>query len=201
MRGRASSFLPLASSPQLRANSCIVHKSHLPVKEALCPVAAQMLPYRQITLGEHYLLLRVPARSIVRMTTPQEVLAQVSLFSTLSKKDLTHLAASAHDQHFAAGKVLTEEDQTGVVFGVIAEGQASVNVGGKQARILGPGDFFGEMALIDRTVRSATVTADTDVRCLLFTQWVFRPFAVEHPEVAWALLELMVKRVREAENR
>jgi CRP-like cAMP-binding protein len=57
------------------------------------------------------------------------------------------------------------------------------------------------MSLIDHEARSATVVADTDVQCLVFTAWVFRPFALAHPEVAWALLETMVKRVREAERR
>jgi CRP/FNR family cyclic AMP-dependent transcriptional regulator len=81
------------------------------------------------------------------------------------------------------------------------EGQAAVSVHGRSARTLGPGDYFGEMALIDHSYRSATITAETELRCLMFTAWVFRPFALEHPEVAWALLELMVQRVRDAEAR
>jgi CRP/FNR family transcriptional regulator, cyclic AMP receptor protein len=135
------------------------------------------------------------------MTTPQEVLAKVPLFSMLSKKDLAKLADNAHDRTFPAGAVLTEEEETGVTFGVIVEGQAAVNIHGRTARTLGPGDYFGEMALIDHSYRSATITAETELRCLLFTAWVFRPFALEHPEVAWALLEMMVRRVREAEAR
>jgi CRP-like cAMP-binding protein len=97
--------------------------------------------------------------------------------------------------------VVTDEGRVGVSFGVIVEGQASVSVHGRQVRTLGPGDYFGEMALIDRSQRSAKITAETDVRCLMFVSWVFRPFAMQHPESAWALLEIMVKRVREAEAR
>jgi len=119
----------------------------------------------------------------------------------LSKKELARLANSAHERTFPAGTVLTEQDETGVTFGVIMDGQAAVSVHGRAARTLGPGDYFGEMALIDHSYRSATITAETDLRCLLFTAWVFRPFAMEHPETAWALLEMMVKRVREAEAR
>jgi CRP/FNR family transcriptional regulator, cyclic AMP receptor protein len=119
----------------------------------------------------------------------------------LSKKELTRLANDAHDLTFPAGTVLTEQDETGVTFGVIMQGQAVVSVHGSPARALGPGDYFGEMALIDRTYRSATITAETDLRCLMFSAWVFRPFALEHPETAWALLEMMVQRVREAEAR
>lgn len=135
------------------------------------------------------------------MTTPQEVLAKVSLFSMLSKKDLANLARNAHERTFPAGHVLTDEDQSGVTFGVIMDGQAAVMVHGQPARTLGPGEFFGEMALIDHSARSATVTAETELHCLMFTSWVFRPFALQHPEVAWALLELMVQRVRDAESR
>jgi CRP/FNR family transcriptional regulator, cyclic AMP receptor protein len=135
------------------------------------------------------------------MTTPQEVLAKVPLFSMLSKRDLTRLANNAHERTFPAGTVITEQEQTGVTFGVIEDGQAVVTVHGKPARTLGPGDYFGEMALIDHSFRSATITAETELRCLLFTAWVFRPFAMEHPETAWALLEMMVQRVREAEAR
>jgi CRP-like cAMP-binding protein len=135
------------------------------------------------------------------MTTAEEVLAKVPLFSMLPKKELAQLVREAHDQTFPAGTVVTDEGRVGVSFGVIVEGQASVSVHGRQVRTLGPGDYFGEMALIDRSQRSAKITAETDVRCLMFVSWVFRPFAMQHPESAWALLEIMVKRVREAEAR
>ena len=135
------------------------------------------------------------------MTTPEEALARVSLFSMLPKKELARLAREAHDRTFPAGAVLTAEEEGGTTFGVIVEGQAAVSVHGRPARTLGPGDYFGEMALIDHSDRSATVTAETPLRCLLFVTWVFRPFAMDHPETAWALLETMVQRVRDAEAR
>jgi CRP-like cAMP-binding protein len=135
------------------------------------------------------------------MTTAQEVLAHVPLFSVLPKRELAKLAREAHDRTFPAGTVLTDEERVGVTFGVIAEGRAAVSVHGRPARTLGPGDYFGEMALIDHSYRSAKITAETEVRVLLFTAWIFRPFAMQHPETAWALLEMMVQRVRDAENR
>lgn len=135
------------------------------------------------------------------MSSAAEVLAQVPLFSMVSKRELSKLAADAHDRTFPAGTVLTEEEAYGTIFTVIAEGQATVTVRGRTARVLKPGDFFGEMALIDRSPRSATVTADTELRCIMLTQPVFRPFATSHPETMWALLELMVQRVRDAEAR
>jgi CRP/FNR family cyclic AMP-dependent transcriptional regulator len=119
----------------------------------------------------------------------------------LPKKELDRLAREADHWTFPLGKVLTEEEQSGVTFGVIVEGRAAVSVHGRAARTLGPRDYFGEMALIDHSYRSAKITAETELRCLLFVSWVLRPFAMEHPETAWALLEMMVQRVREAESR
>jgi CRP/FNR family transcriptional regulator, cyclic AMP receptor protein len=136
------------------------------------------------------------------MDSVSDVLATVPLFSSLSKKELGRLAKEVHERTFPAGAVLTAQDEFGSIFTVIADGQATVSVNGKAVRTLGPGDFFGEMALIDQSNRrSATVTADTDLRTLMLTQPVFRPFALTHPETMWSLLELMVSRVRQAQSR
>ncbi|HUC05146.1 MAG TPA: cyclic nucleotide-binding domain-containing protein [Acidimicrobiales bacterium] len=135
------------------------------------------------------------------MRSREEVLAGVPLFSMLKPKELKRLAAEAHDMAYPAGKSLTQTDELGATFFVVAEGALEVSVGGTPVRTLGPGDYFGEMALIDHQARSATIVATTECRCLVFSGWVFRPFALEHPEVAWALLERMVARVREAESR
>jgi CRP/FNR family cyclic AMP-dependent transcriptional regulator len=135
------------------------------------------------------------------MADVQDVLAQVPIFSMLKPKELKSLTADAHDLTYPAGTTLADTDELGSTFFVVVEGTLHVLVDGKQVRSIGPGDFFGEMALIDHEPRSATIVTDTDVRCLVFSSWVFRPFALKHPEVAWALLELMVARIREAEKR
>jgi CRP-like cAMP-binding protein len=136
------------------------------------------------------------------MDSVTDVLATVPLFSMLSKRELAKLANDVHERTFPSGAVLTEQDEFGSIFTVIADGQATVSVNARTVATLGPGDFFGEMALIDSTNRrSATVTADTDLRALMLTQPVFRPFALDHPEAIWALLELMVARVRESQTR
>jgi CRP/FNR family cyclic AMP-dependent transcriptional regulator len=129
------------------------------------------------------------------------VLEQVSIFSELKPKELKGLAREANSRSFPAGTTLTADGALGATFFVLAEGTASVLVDGATVHSLRPGDFFGEMSLIDHETRSATVVADSAVECLVFSAWVFRPFALAHPEVAWALLETMVKRVREAEAR
>jgi CRP-like cAMP-binding protein len=135
------------------------------------------------------------------MATAEEALAKLPLFLHVPKRDLAKLAREAHERTFPAGTLLTEEEGFGSIFTVVLDGKATVAVRGKPVRALGPGDFFGEMALIDRQARSASVKADTELRCLMLTQPVFRPFALSHPETLWALLELMVRRVREAEAR
>jgi signal-transduction protein with cAMP-binding, CBS, and nucleotidyltransferase domain len=107
-------------------------------------------------------------RSVWLMATPEEVLAQVPLFSVLPKKEAARLAREAYDRTLPAGAVLTDEEETAVSFGVIAEGRAAVSVHGQPVHTLGPGDYFGEMALIDKSHRSAKITAETELRCLLF---------------------------------
>ena len=72
---------------------------------------------------------------------------------------------------------------------------------GNEVGTLGPGDSFGEVALVDKAARSATVTAKTPMRCYALPIWSFRPFIAEHPDVAWKLLETLAERLRAAESR
>jgi len=76
-----------------------------------------------------------------------------------------------------------------------------VSVGDRVVRALGPGDYFGEMALLDGDQRSATVTADTELRCLGMTSWNFKSFVQDNPSVAWALLQSLAGRLREETAR
>jgi CRP/FNR family cyclic AMP-dependent transcriptional regulator len=105
------------------------------------------------------------------------------------------------ERTFPEGHTTTTEGQGGVGFFVIEDGNAAVSIRGAIVRTLGPGDYFGEIALIDNGPRSATIVATTDLRCRGMTAWEFRPFVQEHPEVAWPLLETLVARLREAEER
>ncbi len=87
---------------------------------------------------------------------------------------------------------MTSEDQGGVAFFLVGEGSATVSVGGRgEVQRLGPGDFFGEMALITGETRSAAIVADTEVQCWALSQWHFKPLVLEHTEIAWALLEVL----------
>jgi CRP-like cAMP-binding protein len=130
-----------------------------------------------------------------------EIFARVPLFAGLRENELKRLAKRLTARRFAAGQTVTAEGESGIGFFVIEDGLAAVSVQGEEIRTLGPGDYFGEIALIDSGTRSATVTATTDLRCRGMTAWEFRPFVQEHPEVAWPLLEGLASRLREAESR
>ncbi|MHB1496873.1 MAG: cyclic nucleotide-binding domain-containing protein [Acidimicrobiales bacterium] len=134
------------------------------------------------------------------MPDDTELLGRTALFAGVSKRDLQHLAKAAHHMTFEPGAHLTNEDEVGVTFFVVMKGEADVSVGGQSRRRLRAGDYFGEMSIIDRSPRSAEVVAVTELECLVFTQWEFRPFLKDHPDVAWAVLESLVKRLREVEK-
>ncbi|HJS70912.1 MAG TPA: cyclic nucleotide-binding domain-containing protein [Gaiellaceae bacterium] len=133
------------------------------------------------------------------MSAPVETLRQVPLFSNLDEKDLDQLSRQMHERRFPEGAEVTTEGATGAGFFVIVEGNADVSIGGEHRTTLGPGDHFGEVALIDDGVRSASITAATDLLCYGLTPWEFRPFVEDHPQVAWALLETLARRSRQAD--
>ena len=121
------------------------------------------------------------------------LLKQVPLFSDLDRKELERIATSMKQRTFSAGETVTSEGQTGVGFFVIEEGEATVTVGGDERRRLGPGDYFGEVALLNESARTATITAESDLRCYGLTAWEFRPLVETHGSIAWKLLQAMSK--------
>ena len=119
-----------------------------------------------------------------------EDLAQVPLFSDLNKRQLRKLATGFRERRFGPGRtVVREGHMDGVGFFVIAEGTAAVSVSGATVALLGPGEYFGELAMLTEQARGATVTAETPLRCLMMAFWDFRKFAKENPDVSWKLLQ------------
>ena len=98
-----------------------------------------------------------------------------------------------------AGHEIVLRGEGGVGFMIITDGTVSVQTVTGKTRTLGPGDSFGEMALLDHEGRSATITADTAVTLASIPEWNFKPFLKEHPEVAYRLLQTMSRRIRQAE--
>jgi CRP/FNR family transcriptional regulator, cyclic AMP receptor protein len=130
-----------------------------------------------------------------------DLLRKVGLFSDLDEKDLTSLADEFNERRFSAGETIALEGSGGLMFFVVDSGEASVDVHGEEVAWLGPGDSFGEIALIDRRPRTASVTAKTDLVTFALPVFVFRPFVESRPQVAWKLLEKMADRVQAAESR
>jgi len=130
-----------------------------------------------------------------------DLLRNVGLFSALEEKDLESLAAEFSERRFAAGSKVAMEGESGLMFFVVESGELQVDVHGEAVSTIGPGGSFGEIALIDRRPRTATVTAITDVRAFGLPVFVFRPYVEARPQVAWKLLEAMADRVVTAESR
>jgi CRP/FNR family transcriptional regulator, cyclic AMP receptor protein len=130
----------------------------------------------------------------VAMPNP-ETLRAVPLFSDLNQKELVEVAQTMRERRFAAGDTVTREGAGGAGFFVIADGHADVSVDGESRGTLGPGDFFGEVALITGAERTATIVATTDLTCYGLTPWDFRPLVEGNPSIAWKLLESMAKKL------
>jgi CRP-like cAMP-binding protein len=136
------------------------------------------------------------------MATVIDDLAQVPLFSGLNKRQLRGLARGFKHREYRPGRtVVRQGHMDGVGLFIIADGTASVGVDGTEVAKLGPGDYFGELALINQQARSATVTAETPLRCLMIAFWDFRKFAKANPDVSWKLLEHLVDLLTEERNR
>jgi CRP/FNR family cyclic AMP-dependent transcriptional regulator len=129
-----------------------------------------------------------------------ELLERVPLFADFDRRDLERLARSFKERTFESGHAVASEGKGGAGFFVIESGEATVTVRGSERRKLGPGDYFGEIALIDDGARSATVTADSDLHCYGLTSWEFRPLVETNASIAWKLLETMAKRLRAAQQ-
>jgi CRP/FNR family transcriptional regulator, cyclic AMP receptor protein len=128
-------------------------------------------------------------------------LADVPLFSALSKKDLAMIARSAEDVKVDAGKVLVTEGSAGAEFFVIVDGKARVTRRGRKVAELGSGLFFGDLALLDRAPRNATVVAETPMEVLVLGQREFAGLIDEVPGFAHKLLAGLARRLRDADAK
>jgi CRP/FNR family transcriptional regulator, cyclic AMP receptor protein len=121
-------------------------------------------------------------------------LKRVPLFSGLNDRQRRKLARLFRERTVAPGSIVVKEGRmSGVSFFVVAHGEATVTIAGKEKARLGPGDHFGELSLITGRERTASVTAQTPMRCLEVRFWDFRDFAHENPDVMWKLLQHVVE--------
>ncbi len=129
-----------------------------------------------------------------------EHLAQVPLFSACSKKDLQLIAKAAEEVTVKAGKVIVEENKPGHEFFLILDGVATVKRGDQKLAVLETGQYFGELALLDRGPRTATVIAETDMTLAVLGQREFVGVIEGVPDIAYKILTIMARRLREADT-
>jgi CRP-like cAMP-binding protein len=116
-------------------------------------------------------------------------LQEIPLFASLSEEEVNMLVPLFNERSFTAGHVIAKEGTPGFGFFVIESGSAKVTVRGEEKRTLGPGSYFGEIALVDSGPRAATVTAESPVTAHMLSGLEFRDLVKEHPALAWSLLE------------
>ena len=129
-------------------------------------------------------------------TASVEMLKKVPLFAGLDARELGQISSSMRERRFAAGETVTQEGAGGAGFFVVESGSADVSVDGAPRGTIGPGDYFGEIALLTGSDRTATITATSDLLCYGMTPWDFRPLVESNSAIAWKLLTAMAEKLR-----
>lgn len=155
--------------------------------------------------GQLYLLqCRAITRAGSQETTstgaPVEVVRGVRLFADLERDEVAQIARLFKQRRFPQGETVIKEGSGGAAFYLIESGEATVTIGGDLRATLGPGDYFGEIALIDEGTRIATVTASEDLVCYGLTLWELRPLVEANGVIGWKLMQTLAKELREAEQ-
>ena len=130
-----------------------------------------------------------------------DLIRGIPIFAELDDASVAQLSTDFIEREFEPGQEIATEGEGGLNFFVVESGSAEVSVGGRSVATLGQGASFGEIALVDKSARSATVTATSRVRAFALPVWSFRSFAESRPSVTWKLLELLAERLRAAEHR
>jgi CRP/FNR family cyclic AMP-dependent transcriptional regulator len=135
------------------------------------------------------------------MMAIEDTLANVELFADLSKEDLSRLARLTVVRDYRGGDVIVRENEAGVAFYIIAKGKVEVvkalaSADEQVVDTLGEEQFFGEMALFDNQLRSASVRASGDVQCLVLTKWDFNAELTQNSHIAVAMLAVLARRIR-----
>lgn len=130
----------------------------------------------------------------------KQLIKNTSLFSACNDKEVGAIASLADEVDVPQGFELAREGRIGREFFVIADGEAKVSKGGRKVVMLGPGSFFGEMALLDQGPRTATVTAQTPMRLFVLDSRSFAALIEQAPPVARKILRTLAQRLRTAEK-
>jgi CRP-like cAMP-binding protein len=132
---------------------------------------------------------------VLRRNQKVELIRNVPLFAHVSKRQLAQIAQIADEIDLREGKEMTTQGARGREFFVLLEGGADVKKNGRRINELGPGDFFGEIALVSDTPRTATVVATSPVRALVITDRSFKRLLADSPEIQERVLSALAARV------
>jgi CRP-like cAMP-binding protein len=134
--------------------------------------------------------------------TAVSTLKDVPLLSCLNQRELKRLAKNIREQTFLPGTTVVREGKmSGVGFYIVSDGEASVTIGGKEVARLGPGDYFGELGLLGRRERAATVTAVTPLTCQVMATWDLEELVMSSPGTAWKLVRHLVDMLAEEQAK
>jgi len=128
-------------------------------------------------------------------------LAQISLFSACSNRDLQKIAKAADELTIDEEREIVKQDTVGREAFVIVEGSAVVKRNGRAITTLGPGDYFGELALLDGGPRTASVVAETPITLLVLGQREFTGLLDEVPGLALKIMKVLAERIRDLDNK
>ena len=124
-----------------------------------------------------------------------EMLRKVPLFSEMTDRQLRGLGKDGHERAFPADATVVRQGEKGIGLYLVLDGTMEVRRNGRRLASLGPGEFFGEMALFDDAARTADVIAVSPGRCLVLSKWEFWGFAMEEPKILRGMLEVMARRL------
>jgi len=139
--------------------------------------------------------------SLLRHASKNDLLRKVPLFSTLSRSNIEDIAKSADELAITAGTVMAREGDSGQEFVLVLDGEARVETGGAVINRLGPGGFFGEIAILDGKPRTATVIADTDMKLLVVQSQYFIRILEKTPKLQMEIIAALCRYLREAAGK
>jgi CRP-like cAMP-binding protein len=131
----------------------------------------------------------------------EEFIARVPIFSNCTPDEIAAITSLAQDGYFQPGQIIVTQGAPGQAFYLIIAGRVEILRDGVSLGAFGPGDFFGEMSLLDQAPRSATIRALDPTQCLMLSSWDFRSLLEAQPSIAIKLLEVLSRRLRVADER
>ena len=131
----------------------------------------------------------------------EEFLGRVPIFASCTPEEIAAISEVAQESGFQAGQIIVTQGTPGQAFYLILSGRVEIIRDGQSLGAFGPGDFFGEMSLLDSAPRSATIKALETTNCLMLSSWDFKALLERYPSIAVKLLEVLSRRLRVADER